>query len=305
MGRAVVVSILTFLCVSLGGPAAPEAGAAVAGPASTASSSPAAAAGTQTVLSADSIPIVYTVQGKGEPALVFVHCWSCDKSYWTNQVPAFDKKHTVVTLDLAGHGESGTGRKDWTIQSFAGDVAAVVTALDLKRVILIGHSMGGPVALEAARRMPGRVIGIIGVDTFQDFEEKYTDQQTNQMLLAFKANFPAVTDRFVRSMFPPKADSALVSRIASDMASESPEVGIGAMKNMMDYDPLPALAEIKAPIRSINADLWPTNVEGNQRHAKSFKVSFMPGHGHFLHLEDPEAFNKLLAQTIDEIVKAK
>jgi len=292
MGRGIIVLVLVFLCVSLGGPAAPEAGSA-------------AAAEAHTVLSADSIPIAYTVQGKGEPALVFVHCWSCDRSYWQSQVSVFDKKHTVVTLDLAGHGESGLGRKDWTIESFAGDVVAVVTALDLQRVILIGHSMGGPVALEAARRMPDRVIGIIGVDTFRDLEEKYDDARKQQMLGMLKANFPAVTDRFVRSMFPAGADSALVARIASDMASEPPEVAIGAMKNLLGYDPLPALAEIKAPIRSINGDLFPTDVEAGRRYAKSFAVAFMPGRGHFPHLEDPQTFNKILAQTIDEIAKAK
>jgi pimeloyl-ACP methyl ester carboxylesterase len=290
MSRVVVVLVMVLVAATLCGPVGLQG---------------ALAPETRTVLSADSIPIVYTVQGTGEPALVFVHGWCCDKSYWDNQVPVFDKKHTVVTLDLAGHGASGMGRTDWTIEAFAVDVASVVQALRLKRVILVGHSMGGPVILEAARLMPDRVIGLIGVDTYQNFEEKVPEQQKTQMLAAFKANFPAVTDRFVRSMFPPKADSALVSRIAADMSSESPEVGIGAMTNMLDYDPAPAAAAIKVPIRSINADLWPTNVEANQRVAKSFKAVFMPGHGHFVQLEDPETFNKLLAQTIDEIVKTK
>lgn len=263
------------------------------------------AAATKTVASADGVPIVYTVQGEGEPAVVFVHCWCCDQSYWKNQAPVFEKKYTVVTLDLAGHGESGMGRKEWTIQSFAGDVVAVVEALDLKRVILVGHSMGGPVVLEAARQLPERVIGVVGVDTFQNFEEKHSGLQKRATVDAFKVSFSAAMKRFVKSLFPATADPALVSRIAADMAAEPPAVGIDAMKNLLDYNPLPALAELKIPIRAINSDLFPTKVEVNLRHARSFKVLFMPGRSHFVHIEDPETFNRLLEQTIEEIVKGQ
>src|SRR6185295_3656082 len=91
----------------------------------------------------DGVPIHYFVQGKGEPALVFVHCWSCDRHLWDNQVPVFAKNHRVVTLDLPGHGESGQGRKNWSIESYGDDVSTVVTKLNLKRVLLIGSSMGG------------------------------------------------------------------------------------------------------------------------------------------------------------------
>jgi len=258
-----------------------------------------------TVLSQDSIPLSYTIQGSGEPALVFVHCWCCDKTYWKNEVPYFEKKYTVVTLDLAGHGASGLGRKDYTIESFGSDVASVVNALGLTKVILIGHSMGGDVNLEAARRLPGKVIALVGVDTYQDFADRIPPEQRAKYIDAFSANFEGVTEKFVRSMFPAKADTALETSVASDMASESPRVGISAFKNMMDYDPLPAVKELRIPIRCVNADLWVTNVEGNKKLAYSFDVKYMSGHGHFLLLEDPATFNKLLDETIAEIMKGK
>jgi pimeloyl-ACP methyl ester carboxylesterase len=85
---------------------------------------------------------------------VFVHCWACDRTYWREQVDVFAADHQVVTLDLAGHGESGAGRETWTVKGLAGDVQAVVEALDLERVILIGHSMGGPVSRRHAAYAP-------------------------------------------------------------------------------------------------------------------------------------------------------
>jgi pimeloyl-ACP methyl ester carboxylesterase len=83
----------------------------------------------------------------------------------------------VVALDLAGYGQSGGGRKDWTMAAFGQDVVSVVEALGLKRVVLIGHSLGGPAVLEAARRMPGRVVGLVLVDSWVDFEGKIAPEE--------------------------------------------------------------------------------------------------------------------------------
>ena len=286
MKEALTILLAVLVCVSLGAP-------------------PFASAKQLTVPSADGIPLSCTIQGKGKPALVFVHCWCCDKSYWKNQVPYFAKNYTVVTLDLGGHGDSGLGRADWTVESFGADVAAVVNALKLKHVILIGHSMGGEVNLEAARLLPGTVLGLVGVDTYQDFGIKTPPEQRDRYLAAFAADFSGVTTQFVRGMFPAGADSTLVSTVASDMAAGPAEVGIGAMRSNMSYDPAPALKDLRIPIRCINADRWPTNVEGNRKLAYSFDVKFMPGRGHFVQLEDPDTFNRLLEETIREIATGK
>lgn len=254
-----------------------------------------------TVASADGQEIRYAVEGKGDPAILFVHCWCCDRSYWKDQVPYFAGKYRVVTLDLAGHGASGLGRAEWTIPAFAADVAAVATKLDLRRVILVGHSMGGPVALEAARLLPGRAIGIVGVDNFQDFSQKYTPEQQAQFIGMFQGGFAAVTDGFVRGMFPAGADTALVAAVAADMSECPPEVGIGAMGSLLAYDPASTLAELAIPIRNVNSDKWPTNVEGNRKLAKDYDAVIMPGYGHFLHREAPTEFNAVLDRLIAEI----
>lgn len=107
--------------------------------------------GEGSVPSGDGVPIAFTRQGEGPP-LVFVHGWSCDQAYWREQVGHFAGRHTVVTVDVAGHGKSGLERADWTMTSFGGDVAAVLEELDLRDAILIGHSMGGDVITAAARQ---------------------------------------------------------------------------------------------------------------------------------------------------------
>ncbi len=257
-------------------------------------------------ISADGISIAYEVRGEGEPALVFVHGWCCDRSYWDAQLPHFAEKYKVIAIDLAGHGESGLDRKEWTMGAFGEDVVAVVNKLNLDQVVLIGHSMGGFVILEAARRMPQLVIGLVGVDTLNNFEYKFTQEQIDEMLTPLRSNFVEATRNFVRTMFTPTSDSALVEKIVVDMSSAPHDVGIGALEGYVDFQKneiKQVLQEVNAPITCINSDMNPTNVETNQNYASSFKAVIMSGVGHFNMMEDPETFNRLLEETVQEFVQ--
>ena len=260
-------------------------------------------------ISDDGVSIAYEVSGKGEPAIVFIHGWCCDRTYWEAQLPYFAQKYKVVTIDLAGHGESGLDRKEWTMGAFGEDVVAVVNKLNFDQVVLVGHSMGGSVILEAARRMPKRVIGLVGVDTLQNFEDKLTQEQIDDWFTPLRSNFAEATENFVRTMFTPNSDPALIEKIVTDMSSAPQEIGLGALEGYTDFhnnEIIQVLKEVKAPITCINSDMYPTNVETNQRYALSFKLKLMSGVGHFNMIEDPETFNRLLEETIQEFVqKAK
>lgn len=257
------------------------------------------------VASADGVTIQYDVRGSGDVALVFVHCWCCDRTYWKDQADFFAGQYRVVTLDLAGHGESGSGRRDWSMEAYGQDVRAVADKLNLKKMVLIGHSMGGPVAIAAAQLMPGRVIGLVGVDVFQNLEETFAPEQVEAFLAPLRAHFRETTDGFVRSLFPPSTDSALVAWVVADMSSAPPEVGIRSMEAMFRFDQKAVLQDIGIPVRCINADMWPTDAESDRRVIPSFEVSIMKGRGHFLHMEDPATFNKLLSEAVLDLVKDK
>jgi pimeloyl-ACP methyl ester carboxylesterase len=252
-------------------------------------------------LSSDNVSISYHVEGEGKPALVFVHGWCCDKGYWKHQVPYFSKRYKVVTIDLAGHGESGMDRKAWTMEAFGKDVVAVVEQLELDRVILIGHSMGGAVIIEAARQMPERVTGLVGADTFLDVGKQYTQEQIDEWLRQLRSDFAGTAGKLIRGMFPADADPAFVESVVADMCSAQPEVGIGASRAYLEFDRREALRRMRKPIYCINSDMRVTNVEAGRRYAASFEVKLMSGVGHFVMLEDPDVFNQLLTETINEL----
>jgi pimeloyl-ACP methyl ester carboxylesterase len=258
-----------------------------------------------TATSPDGIPIRYDAAGKGDPALVFVHCGGCNRGFWDGQMAYFAAKHRVVALDLAGYGQSGVGRKDWTMPAFGQDVVSVVEALGLKRVVLIGHSLGGPAVLEAARRMPGRVAGLVLVDTMVDFEQRLATEEVEKYLSALRADYRATTTAITSQyFFSASTPEPVKARVLETVLSVPQEIGVAVFRSSAAYDPLPALREIKAPIRAINSDLFPTNVEGNRRYVPGYQVAIMKGVGHYLMLEQPEAFNALLAEALRELTRS-
>ncbi len=257
---------------------------------------------TPVVTASDGVPIHYAVQGKGEPSLVFIHCWSCNRHLWDNQVAEFSKTHLVVTIDLPGHGESGLERKNWTVESFGDDVKTVVTKLNLKRVVLIGSSMGGPIALEAARRMPDRVVGIVPVDTLQNVESKLTPEQLEGVFKAMEADYKGASASLMNQFFfSPSTPAAVKERVLADIASRPPETAIAILKGIFAYDAAPALKETKVPIRAINSDRNPTSLEVNRKYAPQFDVVLIKGTGHYPMLEDPTRFNAMLTDILRQM----
>ena len=257
------------------------------------------------VLSADGVPIRYHFEGSEDPAMVFVHCWSCDRHLWDAQVAAFAPRHRVVAIDLAGHGESGRNRKDWTIEAYGADVRAVVERLNLRSVILIGHSMGGPVIVEAARNMSSRVLALVPVDTLTNVEEKQKPEEVDAFLRPFEADFKATAAKFLRDyMFVPTTDPKLIETLVTKTVAAPPEIAIPSLRNTWLYDAAAALREIKAPIRALNGDKYPTNLDGARRQAPQFEATIMKGVGHYLMLEDPPRFNQLLGAIVDGLSPA-
>jgi pimeloyl-ACP methyl ester carboxylesterase len=254
------------------------------------------------VKSPDGLEIRYEAAGRGEPALVFVHGWSCDRSYWRAQMDHFARSHHVIAVDLGGHGESGLGRKDWTMAAYGRDVQAAVEAAGPQKVVLVGHSMGGPVIAEAARLMPKRVVALVMVDFFNEVDRRIGAKEREGFLGPMRADFPATTQAFVRKeMFVPHSDPKLADRIARDMAAGPPSVAVSAMEQLLRYDQAAALAGAKVPVRLINADKWPTDLEAARRHKPDIGLAVMPGVGHFLMIEAPEEFNRLLARAVEEL----
>jgi pimeloyl-ACP methyl ester carboxylesterase len=255
----------------------------------------------------DGVHIQYRLYGAGEPAIVLVHGWSCDSSYWNAQLDELKAKYTVMTVDLAGHGASGRNRTEWSIGNYGEDVAAAVRELQASRVVLVGHSMGGPVALEAASRLGERVAGIIGVDTFKGLDQPPPPAATvERRIEEFRSDFIGATREFVSgTFFTPDADPQFVRRIVDDMSLAPPEIALASIAavNSVRFGEL--LSKISVPIVAINSDLPPGTDEARiRRTVPEFRAVVIEGTGHFLMMEEPDRFNPVLLREIAALAGA-
>lgn len=249
-------------------------------------------------VSADGVEIVYTSQGRGETAVIFIHGGFADRSYWSNQVNPFSKKYRVIALDLAGHGESGKNRKKWDLPSFAQDVRAVMEKENIRRAVLVGNSLGGPVAMETALLLPGKVIGIVPVDTYQDFTARPPAGYYQKIATSFRTDFNKTMQQMVRSLFHENVDPTFLKQIEAKMLKGSAEVAASLMESFETYDLNSIVKKVPLPIRCINGDLYPTQIDKNRAIHPDFDAVIIPNTGHYPMLEQPDLFNRRLAEIL-------
>jgi pimeloyl-ACP methyl ester carboxylesterase len=251
--------------------------------------------------SVDGIPIHSAAAGNG-PALVFVHGWTCDSSSWAAQVPAFDNKYRVITLDLPGHGMSGSPKDGkLSMDLFARAVEAVRVEANAPRVVLIGHSMGAPVIRQYAHLYPDRVAGLVAVDGPLDMRAFSTP--------AAGQGPPPVTgpdglknrETMIRSMFTPNTPAAVQKSVLAMMLAPPEATAAGAMVAMFD----PSIRwtdEIRAPAFAIYAGTSQLPDLAKARELlPDFSATQIAGTGHFVMMEKPDEFDRALSGFLDRI----
>jgi len=255
----------------------------------------------KTCLAPDGVTIVYSAAGAGDIALVFIHGGLADRSFFDDQLKAFAGRYRVIALDLPGHGESGANRTKWGLPEFGADVKAVVDAEKLKRVILFGNSLGGPTAIEAALLLGGRVIGVVGIDTFQSLDYRTTTEEVLQRAEAFRKDYSGSLKQMMQALFHPDADPALMADAEQRMSRSSPEAVYSMLISMAGYDEAEPARRLTVPLRAINGDLYPTDIQGVRKVKADFDAVVMKHMGHYPMLERPEEFNRLVAAVVEEL----
>lgn len=235
----------------------------------------------------------YSAQGSG-PAIIFVHGWTCDESSWASQVPAFSDRYRVITLDLPGHGKSDLPEKNrFSMKLFADAVEAVRAATGVKRVVLVGHSMGAVVIRQYALDHPGQVAGLVAVDGPLDIRP----------ISLPPGSLPPMTvemrRQLVGNMFVPETPAPLRESITAMMLGTSQLTAAGASPLMFD----PAIRSdrtVAAPALTVYAGkpLFPVDPHTREM-LPDWQQDRVDGTGHFLMMEKPDAFNRLLAAFLD------
>ncbi|MBC7774049.1 MAG: alpha/beta hydrolase [Phycisphaerae bacterium] len=253
------------------------------------------------------VNIEYSDSKIGDTVLLFIHGWAIDQSYWADQVAFFSKKYRVVTLDLPGFGKSGKNRASWTVEDYGKDLSALLTGLDLKNVVLIGHSMSGAIAVETALTNPTRVIGVIGVDNFKKYgvvETPESKASAAEVYNALRTHYKSTLTGYINQyLFSPSTDSLTRLRILNDMTGADSILAVDCIEKNDQYPLDEKLKSWKKPLYTINSDLWPNDTASFRNNNIDYVLFNIGPTGHYPMIEKPNEFNALLQQAMSKINK--
>jgi pimeloyl-ACP methyl ester carboxylesterase len=229
--------------------------------------------------------------GRGEP-VVLLHSLAGNTAHWSAQLEHLRKSRRAVALDFRGHGQSEVARNgDYAIESLSGDVAAVVDRLGLDRFALIGHSLGGGVALVYAGANPARVTHLLVVDPIGD-STQYSRPEVESFLAALES---AASQEFIEGYWTSAAgdDAAVREVLLRDLRATAREAVVQGLHGMMRFDPRAALARYRGQLLAV---VTPANDEAYSMHrvGAGFPHHVITGTGHWLQIERPAEFNRLM-----------
>src|SRR5256886_6287013 len=249
----------------------------------------------------DGARIHYVNYGKGSEALVLIHGWTMNMDSWRDQVSDFAKRNRVIVIELPGHGQSDKPQVSYSMDLFARAVDAVMRDAKVKRAVLVGHSMGTPIARQFYRKYPEKTLAIVIVDgPLRPFGDK---AMMDRMIAGFRGlDYREVTTKMFAGMAGPNLSAEARERIKASTQNTPQHVLVSAMEGMAD----PSIwgeDKINVPVLAIMArnPFYPPNVE-ESFHAIAPKMEFhmWDGVGHFIMMEKPKEFNEAVLQWLDK-----
>jgi pimeloyl-ACP methyl ester carboxylesterase len=236
--------------------------------------------------------------GKDGPAVVLVHSLAGTTQQWSEQLRHLRQTRRAVAFDFRGHGRSDAPKNgDYTLAGMAADIAAIVDSLGLDRFVLIGHSMGGGAALVYAGIHPERVRGLVLIDPIGDGKQ-IPAAEADGFLAGIESDYHNASQTYWSSIAGP--DAVIRERLLSDLKSTPKETVIRVLREVMKFDPDPALARYTGPKLSI---VTPHNDMAFSLHrlGQGFPHQVVEGTGHWVQLDKPEDVNHFLDEFLEEV----
>ena len=249
----------------------------------------------------DGARIHYVNYGKGSDALLLIHGWTQNADAWRDNVADFAKRNRVIVIELPGHGQSDKPQVTYSMDYFAHAVDAVMRDAKVKRAVLVGHSMGTPVARQFYRKYPEKTLAIVVVDgSLRPFGNK---AMLDQLIANFRGpKYRDTIDQMFGMMFGSALSTETQQRIKASAENTPQHVLASAFEGMAS----PAIwgeDKINVPVLAIMAKnpFYPPNVEESFRMlAPKMEFQMWDGVGHFIMMEKPKEFNTAVIQWLDQ-----
>lgn len=234
-------------------------------------------------------PLYVDDGGAGALPVLLLHSYAGSTAHWKAQLAHLRRRRRALAMDLRGHGRSdGPSSGDYTVPALAEDVAAVADALELRRFVLVGHSMGGAVAAAYAGKHPGHVAGLI----LAGAPGKSSLGEAQQIMGALRADYDKVMAGYWNALLE-GAEPTVRAALEAGMRSIRREPSLAMIGAIFDFDPLPALGRYPGPKLIIDT---PHGDSPTALHRQLPDVSrkVIAGTSHWPHMDKPQEFNRLL-----------
>ncbi len=231
--------------------------------------------------------------------ILFLHSLGGNGGQWALQLDHVRRRRRGVALDFRGHGESDPAEDgDYSVAALASDVAAVADQLSLRRFVLAGHSLGAAVAIEYAAHHPERIAGLLLVDPNGDLS-RLPEKESEPFLASLRAEPLAELESYFRQLVV-GGDPDAASWVLQDLRLTHEDAATKAAEGSLRYQPLAALERYQGPRLSIISDMnrLPYSLHNL---LPDLPTQLMTGTGHWLMMDRPEAFNRLLDGFMDKV----
>lgn len=247
----------------------------------------------------DDLSLFYEQEGSAEPPLVFVHGWCCDHSFFKPQFDHFKASHTVAALDLRGCGKSDRPTDGYDLPSLADDVAWLCDELGISRPIVVGHSLGGMIAIELAARHPSVPLAVVAVDPgpINPLPE------TQRVFEGFAAQLDGPAGEAVRRAWVEAIrttdDSDQKRWIIETMCSVPLSVAAAGIRGVIGWNGIAALELCAVPLLVLRSRMGGDNDPARLLPLKpDLHFGVTVGAGHFHQLEVPEQVTPMIERFI-------
>lgn len=261
--------------------------------------------------------IHYEIDGDGDQAILFIHGYGGGSEDWREQVAALRNNSKCIRLDLRGHGASKGFSQGFDIRSFASDVLSLIRALALRPVVLVGHSMGTRIALEATLQDPDGIAGLVLVDGSCVPDDPAVVQNRVSAEI-HDMGYEKFAERTFEDMILAGLGESTRQHILARAKLLPPEIALDLNAAMADWDSTrfaSALSAAAVPIavvqstsitgvedwRRCKVDREPNSLwlDSWSRQPGSVNIVTVPDTGHFIMLEHPE----IIVEAIRTVVK--
>jgi pimeloyl-ACP methyl ester carboxylesterase len=242
----------------------------------------------------DGLKLYYERAGSGEPQLLFVPGWCCDHTTFRPQFEHFARTHTVTAIDLRGVGQSDAPDGGYSIPELADDVAAFCDAVGIGKPVVVGHSLGGMIAVELGGRYQSLPSALVLVDPgpidpvpetvefFVGFAEELEGPGGEEVRRAYVHGMGA-------------RDEALARWIVEHMCLPEQPMAAAVIRGVSEWNGREPLARCTVPVLVLRAQLAAeTDVLRLLEIKPDLQVGITVGAGHFHQIEAPEQVNAMI-----------